>query len=210
MPIGVYKRTQFHRDVASKCQQKRWSNSRQAWLRSLTDDERRVMREVSELVRRIKISVFNRGRSAPWTSKRLREDWANPEKRAKKIVSLQQPRSEETKEKIAVGVAKYASTFTTKRTPIELALRRLLIEASYNIREQAWFGRNVVDVYVEELNIAFEADGAYWHQDKVAEAERDSRLITQGLFAVVHLTENDLQPWSEVKLKCPKQLNPIQ
>ena len=60
---------------------------------------------------------------------------------------------------------------------------------------QKYIGTKMVDAFVPSHNIAFGADGAYWHQDMVKEEERDQYLISKGVAAIIHLNEKDLALW---------------
>lgn len=105
--------------------------------------------------------------------------------------------TDETKERIAVGVAAAHERGAWRVTPtgLELALRTLLCGAGYGFEEQKRFGRYVVDAFVPELNMVFEADGMFWfhHQDAEQEARRDAYLVARGAAAVVHLRDEDLE-----------------
>ena len=117
--------------------------------------------------------------------------------------------SEETKAKISAALKgkphpwargnthnlEWISSWPKSPTKLEKGLYELLSSAGYDFERQARFNRYVVDAYVPSHNVAFEADGNYWHQDKSREIQRDSYLIAKGLYAVVHLTEEDLESW---------------
>ncbi len=105
------------------------------------------------------------------------------------------PRSIEVKRKIAVGVASYSARFPKEKTPLEYSLSRLLTKIGFEFEEQKWLGRCVVDAYDPENGLVWEADGAYWHQDKEKERARDAYLIEHGVSAVIHLSEDDLKGW---------------
>lgn len=83
-------------------------------------------------------------------------------------------------------------------TGLEYALQMLLEDADLEFEAQRRFGRYVVDAYVPNRNLVFEADGQfwYWHKDKKREAKRDEYLRSSGVGAVVHLTDEDLDPWT--------------
>jgi very-short-patch-repair endonuclease len=100
---------------------------------------------------------------------------------------------------IAEGVARYCASSArfTKPNGLELALHRLLCGAGFEFDEQIRFGRYVVDVWVPSHGLVFEADGVFWHRDKEREAGRDAYLMERGVVAVVHLTDDDLEPWRE-------------
>ena len=51
--------------------------------------------------------------------------------------------------------------------------------------------------YLPKDNLVFEADGMFWyhHQDKEREAKRDVSLLKTGIAAVIHLTDEALDPW---------------
>ena len=82
-------------------------------------------------------------------------------------------------------------------TSLEYALQLLLEDAGLEFEAQKRFGRYIVDVYVPELNLAFEADGQFWHwhKNKKREAKRNESLLQSGVAAVIHLDDEDLDPW---------------
>ena len=82
-------------------------------------------------------------------------------------------------------------------TSLEYALQMLLEDAGLDYKAQQRFGKYVVDMYVETHNLAFEADGQFWfhHQDRERETRRDEYLLDRGPVAIIHLTDDDLQPW---------------
>jgi len=72
----------------------------------------------------------------------------------------------------------------------------LLLEAAdIDYVPQKQVGSKVVDFYSPSLNIVFEADGAYWHQDKAAEQARDKYLAARGVSYVLHFNEDELTFW---------------
>lgn len=68
---------------------------------------------------------------------------------------------------------------------------RLLEGAGYCHIPEKRFGKYIVDAYVEEFQLGFEADGAFWHTDEEREAVRDQYLARRGVI-VIHLSEEDL------------------
>ncbi len=67
----------------------------------------------------------------------------------------------------------------------------VLAEFPTVIREQA-FGRYRVDAYLPApYHLAFEADGAYWH-DEERDAVRDEQLLSEFDLPVIRLTEREL------------------
>ena len=100
--------------------------------------------------------------------------------------------SSETRKKQAEATARYISQYPSPKTSLEYALARLLTKAGFEFEEQKKFGRCVVDAYDPENGLVWEADGTYWHQDKNHEIKRDNYLLSQGVAAVIHLTEEDL------------------
>jgi len=110
--------------------------------------------------------------------------------------------SEETKHNIAVSAAKRAQRdsllHNRKPTNLEYALQMLLEDVGFDFEAQVRFGRYIVDAYVASRNLVFEADGQfwYWHKDKKREAKRDEYLRSSGIDAVIHLTDEDLDPWT--------------
>ncbi len=84
---------------------------------------------------------------------------------------------------------------------LELALRRFLIEAGFEFEEQVQFDRCVVDAWVPEYGLVFEADGEAWHayneRQRPGYYRRREWFLKQQskIIAIIHLTEEDLAPW---------------
>jgi very-short-patch-repair endonuclease len=83
---------------------------------------------------------------------------------------------------------------------LEHQLRELLKQSGLEFQEQVRFGRYVVDAWVPELGLVFEADGQFWyhHQDKDREARRDGYLVERGVTAVIHLDDDDLAQFKPI------------
>lgn len=78
-------------------------------------------------------------------------------------------------------------------TALEQALVQLLTCAGFVIEEQVRMGRYIVDVWIPNYGLVFEADGEYWHTlpgRQEHEKERDRYLLNRGVVAVVHLGED--------------------
>jgi len=101
--------------------------------------------------------------------------------------------SEITREKIAEAAARQFSAYPFPRTKLEVALYWLLATAGYCYSPQKQFGRYVVDAYLPIENLAFEADGEYWHNRpgaKERDSKRDQYLKSKfGLVEIVHIEE---------------------
>ena len=79
------------------------------------------------------------------------------------------------------------------RTKPERTLFALVRGAYADAEQERRFGRHVVDVYVPQLHMAFEADGTYWHRDsKAKDAARDATLRERYDLTVVRLSEREL------------------
>lgn len=78
----------------------------------------------------------------------------------------------------------------SKLTGLEVKLSRLLTEYP-DLITQKRFGRYRVDAYVPSLHLAFEADGARWH-DPARDEIRDAWLMERYSLAVARLSERDL------------------
>ncbi len=100
----------------------------------------------------------------------------------------------------AEGVARAHARGAYKKGPtsLEFALQMLLESAGLEFEAQVQFGTCVVDAWVPSHGLVFEADGMFWyhHQDKAREARRDAYLMRQGVTAVVHLVDEDLESWT--------------
>ncbi len=102
-------------------------------------------------------------------------------------------------------------TGRTGPTNLEIALSLLLQDAGLAFESQKSFGRFQVDFWVPSRGLIFEADGQYWHNGacdkrqsyntrRTTQEERDACLITQAnVLGVVHLTDDDLAPWTPSK-----------
>lgn len=76
-------------------------------------------------------------------------------------------------------------------TRIEQILVGFLRAAGYAVEEQRRFGRCVVDAYLPERHVAFEADGEYWHgrpERVAADERRDGYLLREHGLPVVRMT----------------------
>ena len=81
---------------------------------------------------------------------------------------------------------------------LEFALQLLLETAEFDYRTQVRFGRYVVDAWVPEYGLVFEADGSYWHSlNPGRDQKRDKYLLNCGVTAVIRLNEHDLNGWLE-------------
>ncbi|HEC64451.1 MAG TPA: DUF559 domain-containing protein [bacterium] len=108
------------------------------------------------------------------------------------------PRSAAVRTKVALGVARaWERGVYNKPTSLEHALDLLLQDAGIEYEAQVRFGKYIVDAYVSSHNLVFEADGMFWwnHKDINRERRRDTYLINKGVLAVIHLNDNDLNPW---------------
>ena len=76
-------------------------------------------------------------------------------------------------------------------TSLEVALYHFLDAVEFDYHPQRRIGRCVVDAYLIYENIVVEADGEYWHRFK-DETKRDAYLLSQGIDAVVHLSEAEV------------------
>ena len=111
--------------------------------------------------------------------------------------------SKKTKRLIAENTARQHAeeVFDVWPNRLELALRRLLTEANFTFTEQVQFGRCVVDAWISEYGLVFEADGEAWHtyneqQNPGYHRRREWFLKQQPeIKAIVHLSEEDLSPW---------------
>jgi len=114
----------------------------------------------------------------------------------------ERPLSEDARRRIGNGHARWLAehSFPGVPTNIEYALQMLLEAADIDYEAQRRLGSKTVDFYSPSLNIVFEADGTYWHQDKIAEQVRDEYLINQGIGYVFHFSEDELDQWKVRKL----------
>ena len=98
--------------------------------------------------------------------------------------------------RIALAAAKRILRYPKPITGIERALYVMMKMSGFTFIPEKRFGRYVVDAYIPELHMAFEADGAFWHKDEERKLRRDIYLKDiQGLVAVVHFNEQDLSHW---------------
>jgi hypothetical protein len=66
----------------------------------------------------------------------------------------------------------------------ETHVRRALTDLGVAFEIEVKVGRLSIDCVLVEHGIAFEVDGAYWHQDVAKEARRDARIRAAGLVPV--------------------------
>ncbi len=109
--------------------------------------------------------------------------------------------TEDAKRRIAEGRTAWLSKqgFPWPPTNIEYALQMLLENAGFEYEAQKQIGRYVVDFFVADGNLVFEADSNFWHKDKEREQTRDEYLIEKDIGAVIHLNEEDLISWEVPK-----------
>jgi len=82
-------------------------------------------------------------------------------------------------------------------TRIEIAGRTLLTMLGVEFIEQYPVGVYTVDFYIPKIQCVVEADGWYWHQNEAKEKARDAYLLRDpSVRSVVHLTEEQLKPWT--------------
>lgn len=110
-------------------------------------------------------------------------------------------RNVQARERRAHLTAAQMQRWPKPKTILEKKLAKYLEEHGWAYEEQKGFGRYIVDAYVPSLNIAFEADGSFWHKDKERQRLRDAYLIAHGIITVVHFTEDDLlQPLAGIAI----------
>lgn len=86
-------------------------------------------------------------------------------------------------------------------TRVELAARTLLDELGVEFVEQHPIGVYTVDFFIPKIGLVIEADGAYWHKSEARERARDAYLLkNEGIESVLHLTEEQLKPWTPKRL----------
>jgi len=98
------------------------------------------------------------------------------------------------------GTAKFFEKWNRPYTRLEIQLYKMLLHSGYSFIPQKTFGTRIVDAYIPELNMAFEADGSYWHQDKQDMITRDNYLFARGITAIIHMDEKDLQAVSKMEV----------
>jgi very-short-patch-repair endonuclease len=82
-------------------------------------------------------------------------------------------------------------------TKLAQALHMHLSEQGLTLEPEVKFGRFSVDLYDREHHIAYEADGAYWHDKHEARhpgyaAQRDDYLIRNFGLKVVHFSDKEI------------------
>jgi len=81
---------------------------------------------------------------------------------------------------------------SNKVTAIHQHLINILCNMGHTVRIEYPFKPYFVDCYIQELHIAFEADGNPWHS-KRKDRERDAALMREYNLPVLHLTEDELK-----------------
>lgn len=91
--------------------------------------------------------------------------------------------------------AAHARSFVRKDyTSIEHILYRLLRQAEFTYISQYCLEPYVVDAFLPDYNLAFEADGKYWHRNlQTHDAARDAYLFRRYGVTVVGLSEDELE-----------------
>lgn len=84
-------------------------------------------------------------------------------------------------------------------TSLERALYVMLYSAGFHVIAQQKIGRSVVDAWVPEYGLAFEANGEPWHTWNEAKRpgyhERRTKALNKLGVHVINLTATDLAPW---------------
>ena len=144
---------------------------------------------------RKRISLANTGKRFSLEHKRKISDAAKRRFRSKESLAKVSAASKRHFEADPVGCqcGPHKAWRRDKRTGLELTLRSLLTEFP-EVEEQKQFGRYCVDVYLPlPYHLAFEADGAYWHQNPEKDAARDRWLLRKFDLPVVRLSEQELK-----------------
>ena len=80
-------------------------------------------------------------------------------------------------------------------TKPQLTLYKKILNVCPNAILEFPVGKKIVDIAIPLRKIAFEYDGAYWHQDKEADRKRDEYLSSLG-WKVCHITKDELQKFN--------------
>ena len=88
-------------------------------------------------------------------------------------------------------------------TRIHQNLINILCDMGFTVRIETPFPPYFVDCYIQELHLAFEADGKPWHSRK-KDALRDENLMKKYNLPVLHLTENELKTKKAMKKSIQK------
>lgn len=97
-------------------------------------------------------------------------------------------------ERQAKWISEHPGTRMTSKP--ERIMVNLLRAAGFTVETQRHFGRACVDAYLPDYHVAFEADGAYWHNRPGApekDAARDAELMRRFALPVVRLGEFELR-----------------
>lgn len=154
-----------------------------------------------------KYSVKSRAR----LSEALRRRWANSEQRRDLLASYDRRSARpEYHAKLSSARKRHLENadpncacmvcsprFRGVETSIEIKLFEILQPIFPDVQREVRFGRWRVDAFVPSLNLAFEADGDYWH--KLTErdrpgyyAKRDAAILARFGVVTVRLTETEL------------------
>lgn len=93
------------------------------------------------------------------------------------------------------AVVAYMQKSPQPETKLERILYRFLCCAAFKVERQKRFGKYIVDAYVPEYHLAFEADGATWHsypEQVKRDAIRDKWLQERFGLPVVRMPEREL------------------
>ena len=159
------------------------------WSKGLTKDTDSRIFKMSQTRSTQGLTPWNKGLTKATDSRILSTSKAKEGK----------PRSASVKAKVALGVARAHARgdYNNRPTSLEQALDLLLQDAGLEYESQVRFGRYIVDAWIPSHNLVFEADGMFWwnHKDNDREQRRDRYLVDKGVIAVIHLTDEDLNPW---------------
>lgn len=164
--------------------QKAWNKGRPASIEERLKTSQATKQGMTEEVRS-KLSLSLKGKKNPEHSKRMR---------GRKL-------TEEHKQKIRDAYARHPENctcwphnLTNIRTSIsknQKLLSEMIQKMGFEIKTEEPFGRKKVDIYIPELHLAVEYDGAYWHQNKEEDDVRDLFLKEKFGLEVIHINSEE-------------------
>lgn len=159
-----------------------WNHSEES--KKLMSEKRKGIKISPEAI--AKTAATNKGRKYPEQSVRMMGNQLAKALKGRK----QDP---EFAKRRLEGTAKFFEKWNRPYTKLEKQLYSMLIETGYSFIPQKCFGTRIVDAYLPDLNMVFEADGSYWHKDEEKKMIRDNYLISKGVCSIIHLDEHDLR-----------------
>lgn len=116
-----------------------------------------------------------------------------PEERQRISNGVQASWAAYTEPEFARRIDAVAAALRKRPNRLEARVHEVLMAFGVEFRSEVRFGRYIVDVYIEEANLAIEIDGDYWHKNsQETDFRKDCKLSDLGLI-VRRVREQDIR-----------------